>query len=1364
MDHLRPIESTDPVVEGREHDDVARDDWQKIEQLGTEEITERHLAERNQGRDFSLEEEQSTNLTDACSVWSVGGEGLPTAGVTIRGQPVQLRLDSCAVISVGHPKLAILGEKQTGEHVTAVRGISGRLLPVIGVWRFEVKTLYSQLLVLDVHLVDGIKESLILGLDVIRKRRARLDFETCELTWQEDDAAVIIPFRCSVPTATPRVAVIRNGVARKFHAESLHRVNLPVEACDGSLGIFYPKRVATHRLLLAPTLATVREGHVTVAVLNTMGRKIRLPTRQDLGTWVPLSGDMDVLELVGGLSNDAVLQWVKEWKGAPAEKLDNTAESVLEERLAHLEPNDRAVMLEVLRSFPTLTKQLSGCPPLTTTGVEHHIATGSTPPIFQRRYRNSFAENQIIKAEVDKMLEDGVIEPGHGAWGFPVVLVKKRNGEVRFCVDYRALNAVTKKDVYPLPRIDETIEAMGGARTFTTLDLKAGYWQIGVRNDDKEKTAFTTREGLYQFVRMPFGLTNAPGTFQRMMDCILRGLLWVCCLVYLDDIIVYSRGSIGRHALELAAVLDRLAQAGVTLNLKKCQFAAPSIEYLGHELGRDGIRPIERLVTAVREFPQPTSRDEVRRFVYLAGYYRRFIKSFGLRLSPLTKLLRKKELWVWGEEQQAAFEFAKHALTTRPVLAYPDFALPFELATDASAVGLGAVLMQRVDGGVKPIAYLSRVNSTAEAKYPITQLECLAVVWAIRELRPYLYGHRFTLITDHQALKWLMTSRNLPGRLHRWALALQEYDFDVVYRPGRENVVPDALSRAPVVNLAETLQVTDDDILQAQKSSELCIALEKACNYRGQWVGQHQGLLRVRQMDGKYKIVLPPALWPRVFEIYHDSIYAGHLRAPQLYHRVATLYWWPGMREAAYNWVMSCHDCGSRKARPQKIVPPLRSLGIGVLCDRWGLDVAGPLHLTEAGNRYVVALVEYASKFVVAEPVATHDALTIARVIMDRVVLVHGPFRELLVDGAKEFGGKVVTALADLLQAKVSHPVPYRPNLMGQVERFNRTWKDMVALWTNEAQDDWDQWLSCATYAYNSARQTTTQFPPYELMTGRKLRGPDELLRVDQVGEIKHLGEWHRQLQATLRAAHDMARAATAREQQRQARYYDRRVRVHDTIQVGRLYWAYKPPRGPRITKLRHLWKGPMRAEAEVGHDNWRLTDLEDGTELVTHVSFLTPYRAENSSAVLRERITRDLRDELTAELRWDLTDDGHTEDANGSPLDPSPDHPTVAAVTRSATRAAAAASNAVPLVTTDGTLGAPRWFREHRRRRQRNRIGRRELEIEVEEVYGDGRPSEWAWYGLEDYEELWKVATRLEDDEQPGTGCIAGDAVGRGE
>lgn len=415
---------------------------------------------------------------------------------------------------------------------------------------------------------------------------------------------------------------------------------------------------------------------------------------------------------------------------------------------------------------------------------------------------------------------------------------------------------------------------MGGAQWFTTLDLKAGYWQVGVAKEDKDKTAFATRQGLYKFVRMPFGLTNAPGTFQRMMNLVLRRLNWISCLVYLDDIIVFTKGSLEQHFVEVAMVLERLRVAGLSLNLKKCDFATKHIQYLGHDLSPEGIRPMESLVKAVKEFPTPEDAIAVKRFVHMAGYYRRFVANFGSMMAPLTRLLRKNTAWAWTTDQQKAFDDVKTLLSSRPLLVYPNFSRPFDLETDASVIGLGSCLMQDHRMGLQPVAFASKVNDPVVARYSITELECLAVVWSVKRFRPYLYGRVFNIVTDHVALKWLMTASDIAGRLHRWALTLQEYRFDIKYRSGKANVVADALSRAPALvavevrepqteqqeqdpGLNQTLQLTDNEIVAEQKRSELVQKLAVRKHYPEMVIVSVNELLMIRTSRGLRTILLP---------------------------------------------------------------------------------------------------------------------------------------------------------------------------------------------------------------------------------------------------------------------------------------------------------------------------------------------------------------------------------------------------------------------------------------------------------------------------------------------------------------------------
>lgn len=427
--------------------------------------------------------------------------------------------------------------------------------------------------------------------------------------------------------------------------------------------------------------------------------------------------------------------------------------------------------------------------------VQHQISVGNATPIKQRWYSNTYHGHQVIQKEIANMLELGIIEKSFGPWSSPVVLVGKPDGTWRFCVDYRKLNSVTKKDVYPLPRINDILDALQGACFFTSLDLFSGYWQIAMSPEDREKTAFITKFGTFQFKVMPFGLCNAPATFQRLMDQVLDDYLWRFVVVYLDDLNIFSK-TFDEHLNHLRMVFDRLKSAGLKLKPSKCSFVRKELYFLGYKVSDQGIQTDPRKIEKVKNYPVPKNVTQIRQFLGLASYYRRFIRDFSKIAAPLNWLLRKDQKFHWTPKQQEAFETLKKHLISAPILAYPDFSREFKLYTDASSFGLGAILSQVDDNKLEHVIYYgSRSLSSAEKNYTTTERECLAIVWAVKYFSQYLIGKKFTLITDHQALCHLFNTVTPSDRLARWVMKLQSFDFKVIHRAGKQHKNVDSLSR-----------------------------------------------------------------------------------------------------------------------------------------------------------------------------------------------------------------------------------------------------------------------------------------------------------------------------------------------------------------------------------------------------------------------------------------------------------------------------------------------------------------------------------------------------------------------------------------
>src|SRR3954454_18919398 len=463
--------------------------------------------------------------------------------------------------------------------------------------------------------------------------------------------------------------------------------------------------------------------------------------------------------------------------------------------------------------------------------IQHKINTGDARPIALPAYRLNPQKKEFLRKEIANMEEVGIIRKSKSPWAFPVVIVSKKDGTHRLCIDYRKLNKVTKPDAFPLPRIDDMLESFGQAKWFITLDLASGYWQVGMNPEDVEKTAFRTPYGLYEFLVMPFGLSYAPGTFQRLMNHILHEYLNDFVAVYLDDIIIFTKGTFEQHIEQLAKVFQKLREAKLKIKISKCHFCLPNIHFLGHVVGRDGIHPDPEKIDKVKNYSEPKNLTQLRAALGLFSYYRKFVKDLSKIARPLYALLKKDVPFQWKNQQQEAFNYLKETLTKAPILSYPEFDKPFVIFTDASKIGLGAVLSQKRENGKEyVIAYASRSLNQAEKNYSVTEQECLAVIWAIKYFQHYLGMCPFELITDHSALKWLQTAKMPSGRRARWIMELQQYDFTIKHRPGKQNANADALSRIEeheeevscyMIDQCEPVEYALSDLYHRQKRRKL---------------------------------------------------------------------------------------------------------------------------------------------------------------------------------------------------------------------------------------------------------------------------------------------------------------------------------------------------------------------------------------------------------------------------------------------------------------------------------------------------------------------------------------------------------------
>ena len=864
--------------------------------------------------------------------------------------------------------------------------------------------------------------------------------------------------------------------------------------------------------------------------------------------------------------------------------------------------------------------------------IKHKINTGDHRPIRQHPRRVPLHLQEEAKGQVKKMLQEGVIEPSSSPWSAPVVLVRKKDGTYRYCIDYRMLNKVTVGDAYPIPRV--SFDQLEGAKWFGTLDLQSGYWQVEMDQADKEKTAFVCKEGLFQFNLMPFGLTNAPSTFERLMEMVLAGLQYQICLIYLDDVIVYGK-SFEEEISRLGKVFCRLQDAGLKLKPQKCVLFQKQVTYLGHIVSERGVAPDPAKIESVKGWPTPTNVTEVRSFLGLAAYYRRFIKDFSRIASPLHRLTEKGRMFSWDETCQAAFEELKVHLTLAPVLAYPKLETKFILDTDASDVAIGAVLSQKFDEREHVIAYGSRCLSKAERRYCVTRKELLAIVYFVKYFRHYLYGRQFLLRTDHGSLRWLFNFKEPEGQVARWIEALSTFDFDIQHRPGRQHGNADGLSRIPCRQCGEHQAAMIQTI--AHKDNTVPTRKVMTTAETESWVsGWSQNLIREKQLNdpdigkilklkessqrkpcwqdvssdnevvkaywflwsqlyvrdgvlyklweeetspmGHWQLVAPTELRKEILEMLHDHVTAAHLGQHKTLARVWRRFFWYKLKEDVNKWCNNCETCAKKKMPIPTNKAQMQSYTVGCPMERVALDILGPLPRTSRGNVYILVVADYFTRWTEAYLMRNQEAVTVAKKLVNEFICHFGAPLQVLTDQGAQFESQLFCEMCHLLDISKTRTSAYHPQSDGMVERFNRTLASMLSLFGKDHQRDWDVHVPMVMMAYRSTIQETTSVSPNKMMMGREVNMPIDLLFGGplEVKEATYGSEYVAELQDKLKLGHEWARIHLKKGAERQKKMYDLKA-TSQGYKRGQFVWVYTPCKKKGLSpKLQKYWDGPF--------------------------------------------------------------------------------------------------------------------------------------------------------------------------------------------
>ncbi|MES9880089.1 MAG: reverse transcriptase domain-containing protein [Sedimenticola sp.] len=1191
-------------------------------------------------------------------------------------------LDTGSSLSVIHPSIyaRMTGNKpeltQTGSQLKMA---DGGLVNVVGKATFQLNIgncTYKQLMA-----VADIEAPAVLGYDFMKSQNCQIDVARGEVSLNG------VTEKCILESTLPKVYRIR--VAENTVIPQSTEMIIPA-VVEGSLpyttrGVIHAGELTdTRGILVAKTIVDPCNEVVPVRVANLSGQAQTLYAHSHIATCHAVdllqeASSGDTLRVENG--HTELPHHIKQIWDDCQELLDTDQRSRVKELLLNHE------------SVFAVNKEDLG----RTGVVKHKINTGDAPPVKQHPRRLPLAKRELVKEELTKMLQQGIIEPSQSPWSSPIVLVQKKDGSTRFCVDYRKLNSLTYKDSYPLPRVDESIDTLRGSKWFTTLDLQSGYFQVEMDPKDAEKTAFTTMCGLYQFKVMSFGLCNAPATFERMMEAVLAGLHWETCLLYIDDIIVFA-DSFEQHIHRLSEVLTRLENAGLKLSPSKCKLFRKSVGFLGHIVSEDGVSTDPTKIDVVQQWPTPRSVHDVRSFLGLCSYYRRFVKGFATIAKPLHRLTEKQTPFSWTDECQSSFDTLKQALTTSPVLCYPSIRENFILDTDASGVGIGAVLSQVNDGCEKVVAYYSKALTKAQRNFCITRKELLAVVEAVKHFHHYIYGVPTLVRTDHGALTWLLSFKNIEGQMARWMEALGTYDLTIQYRAGRKHMNADSLSRLPCDHCdycsrqeaKDTQKQVNDSLDKLSGNSESVRAItrsqdkavlsvpiqqgpqaeantdesQEACDMeraqqsdsvlsvvygwlvekaRPEWKAiSHLGsefkrywalwdslIIRDRlvyrikfgasETENTYQLLVPRSKVSEAIRRLHNDITAGHMGINRTIARIKERFHWFNLKDNVQEWCRSCEECQKAKNDDRKPKAPLGSVKVGEPFECIALDILGPLPQTRQGNKYILVIADYFSRWTESFALSNITSETVTNVLVNEVICRFGLPMRIHTDQGRQFEADMFQQMCLLFDIDKTRTTAYHPQSNGLVERFNRTLLRMMTKFVSADQRDWDEKLPFIMMAYRSSQHETTGFSPNCMMFGREMTMPIDLL-YGPPPESKEQTECEfvQTLRNKLANVHASAREKMVKAADKQKKTYDHRLHVN-IYKRGDLVWQQNRSKRAVSPKLQFGWEGPYTVLARLTDLVYRIQKNNKSEPRIVHHNVLKPYHGDAKSWLLSD-------------------------------------------------------------------------------------------------------------------------------------------------
>ena len=1100
-----------------------------------------------------------------CAVGTVLHQATPKSSYHVEGMvnnaEVTFLIDTGAEVSLLSSQTPGLVVKRSQASPVSINnqpiGICGEAEVIVNLGTVETKWKFL--------VVDNLLEN-VLGADFIEGNHSS--------SWGIHENAFWLDAR-RIPLVTSRNAQRCNRVkAEKYspvvarctvELPARHQVIIPMKtkSKDSRSGLFESTRTPGGVLMTKTLVYTKENGGFWVKAVNLSSSPVTLFKNQKVGRLVDVETFSE--------QPDADSPIVAQIKG------EGTALKDLGIDLSQTQLNDsqREELENLLLSFSGVFSKSKQDIGRCNLGVKHHIhLKPGAVPVKQPSRRIPFTYRDEVKRDLKEMLEDGIIERSTSEWASPLVIVRKPSGDLRICVDYRRLNVeVTMVTSYPLPNLAETLDRLTGAMFFTTLDMVSGYHQIEVETEDRAKTAFTTTFGLFQFCRMPFGLAGAPGTFQSVIEDMVNVLDAEDLMAYLDDLICFH-SDFPRHLKGIERVLTMVRNAGFKLSGKKCQFATKTVKFLGHIINQDGIRPQPEKLEIIQNWPTPQNEAELRQFLGVCSFWRKFVKDFSKIAVPLHNLLNKAE-FVWSRECDEAFVKLKNVLCLSVTLKLPDRYGRFSVTCDASDYAVGYYLEQADHRGQKrPVAFGGRKLNKAECNYSTTEKECLAVMESLKAYRPYLLGSEFDLYTDHQALKWLLTrTQEHSGRLWRWIDKFREFQCKVHHIAGNKNTVADALSRirgvkseyqwsldlikteqekCPHIKSVMSWLISGAPSVKNVTDKDLKAFHKELANFA---LGSDGLLMHTRDKE-TWQIVIPRSLVSKVLGMNHDDL--GHFGYLKTWHRIENKYYWPFMSTEIQEWCNNCWACQQRRNPVPANKAPLQPLVTTRPGELVTMDIV-EYPKSSRGSQYCLVMVDHFTKWLELFPMRNMTAETIAKKVFDFWIPRHGAPEQLHNDQGRNLTAEMINEVCKYLEIWHTRTTPFHPQSDGATERSIRTVNNMLAKMVNEDQRNWDLYISSCCLAYNTAVHSSTDFTPSFLEFGRELRLPNDLVESSQIpdDQVNH-AEYASRLKSRLNKSFEVAKEVLASSHKTQKDFYDRWAKANAYKEGDLVLWRDK--------------------------------------------------------------------------------------------------------------------------------------------------------------------------------------------------------------